>query len=87
MIRIQVTNDCSTPRVWFVEPYGDDIHLEPKAVLSIEFENPADLTIDVTLTPTGEAVWAFAGADGGDTLLPDDLKVDGSSIWPPKKAN
>ena len=85
MIRVQVTNDCPTPRVWFVEPYADDVHLEPKAVLSIEFENPVDLTIDVTLVPEGEAVWVFAGSTATDTLLPDDLKVDGSSLWPPRK--
>ena len=86
MIRIQVPNDCSTARVWFVEPYGDDVHLEPKTVLSIEFENPADLTIDITLTPTGEAVWAYAGPTDAEVLLPDDLKVNGASIWPPKKS-
>lgn len=82
MIRIEVTNDCPTPRVWFVEPYGDEVHLAPKAVLFIEFENPVDLTIDVTLMPDGEAVSTYSAME---TLLPHDLKVDGSSLWLPRK--
>ena len=82
MIRIEVTNDCPTPRVWFVEPLGDEVHLAPKAVLFIEFENPVDLMIAVTLAPDGEVVSAYTVTEN---LMPHDLKVDGSSLWLPRK--
>ncbi|WP_433622947.1 hypothetical protein [Nocardia sp. CA-120079] len=85
MIQINVTNECGTPRSWFVEPYGDEVRLESQDdMLSIEFEHPADLIIDVTLHADGEVIWTH-GADRYTVLVPDDLKLNDESVWPPMK--
>ncbi|MGW4736991.1 hypothetical protein [Nocardia xishanensis] len=49
MIRINVTNEDSRQRDWFVELDGDHVTLEPGDVMAIEFEHPTELVIDVTI--------------------------------------
>ncbi|MCG3749728.1 MULTISPECIES: hypothetical protein [unclassified Amycolatopsis] len=81
MIRIQVTNNDDKPRTWNVEPYGDEVVLSVDDVLSIEYAHPADVGFVVTLYPDSEVVWTTA--DGGrDGQLPNDLKLNGVTLWP-----
>ncbi|WP_067844726.1 hypothetical protein [Nocardia lijiangensis] len=87
MIRINVTNKDNQTRDWFVEPYGDHMTLEPGDVMTIEFEHPAELIIDITLHECGgEEIWTH-GATRYEVLLPKDLKLNGTSVWPQPQDN
>ncbi|MYW91947.1 hypothetical protein G3I59_15395 [Amycolatopsis rubida] len=81
MIRIQVTNKDDKPRTWNVEPYGDEVVLAIDDVLSIESAHPVDMAFEVTLYLDSEVLWATADPDG-HPLLPDDLKLNGVTLWP-----
>lgn len=84
MIRVSVTNESGSPRRWFVEPYGDEVILESDDdVLSIEYDHPADLTVDITLHDDGELIWTF-GSGKSQALLPRALELNGRNVWTPK---
>lgn len=79
MLRLLVTNDSQVDRVWNVEPLGDEVMLQPSDVLTIELDYPSELLIEIRLHEAGASVWPSIARE---TALPEDLKVNGRSIWP-----
>ncbi|MEU4597673.1 hypothetical protein [Nocardia sp. NPDC023988] len=83
MIRYEVTNRDERDQQWRVEPYGDDIYLEPGDAMTVEYEHPVDLVIEVILFSGGlSELWVHGDLDRRNNLFPDDLKHNGDTVWP-----
>ncbi|WP_028479110.1 hypothetical protein [Nocardia sp. CNY236] len=78
MIRYKVTNREERERLWQVEPYGDVISLKPGDTMTVEYEHPAELTIEVLLNPGCDQTWIDTPPN---ILFPEDLKHNDVSVW------
>jgi hypothetical protein len=81
MIRFEVRNDCDSNRLWQLEPWGEEVLLAPKDVLSYEVEHTTDVDVQIYIHDDRHAVWTTVDGKTGGGFV-DALKLNGKDLWP-----
>ena len=83
MLKVRVTNEDERPRLWNIEPLGDDLSLLLKDSLTVEVDGGPDVLIEVGMHPdhVGDVLWIYVD---GVPVTVSDLKVNDRSVWTPR---